>query len=183
MNKLLIVINGMARSGKDTFCNFVRDYSGHNTFIISSVDDVKEKAKTMGWDGVSKTEKDRKFLSDLKDLCTWYNDAPFNYIKEQIKYFYASIHKEIMFIHIREPQEIQKLKNEFPELKTLLITNKNVPNITTNSADASVYDYQYYDYIIKNDGTLNDLKEAALNFVNRFYEDNTNEIWYWVRND
>ena len=175
MKKLLFVINGMARSGKDTTCNFIRDYSGHDTFIISSVDDIKEKAKIMGWDGVSKTEKDRKFLSDLKDLCTWYNDAPFNYIKGQIHYFYRSLHKEIMFIHVREPQEIQKLKDTFPELKTILVTNINVPNITSNSADAGVYDYQY-DYYIKNDGTLEELKEAALDFINRFYEDGVDEI-------
>ena len=168
--KLLYVINGSGGTGKDSFCNFVRDYSGHDTFIISSVDDIKEKAKTMGWDGVSKSEKDRKFLSDLKDLCTWYNDAPFNYIKGQIDYFYASIHKEIMFIHIREPQEIQKLKDAFPELKTILLTNKNVPNITTNSGDAGVFDYRY-DYYIKNDGTLEDLKTSSLNFIGRFYEE------------
>lgn len=170
MNKLLFIINGSGGTGKDSFCNFVRDYSGHDTFIISSVDDIKEKAKTMGWDGVSKTEKDRKFLSDLKDLCTWYNDAPFNYIKGQIDYFYKSVLKEIMFIHVREPQEIQKLKEAFPELKTILLTNENVPNITSNSGDAGVYDYKY-DYYIKNDGTLEDLKATALKFINRFYED------------
>ena len=169
MNKLLFAINGSGGTGKDSFCNFVRDCSGHDTFIISSVDDIKEKAKTMGWDGVSKTEKDRKFLSDLKDLCTWYNDAPFNYVKGQIDYFYKSVLKEIMFIHVREPQEIQKLKDAFPELKTILVTNKNVPNITTNSGDAGVFDY-HYDYYIKNDGTLEDLKESALNFIGRFYE-------------
>lgn len=170
MNKLLFVINGMARSGKDTFCNFVRDYSGHDTFIISSVDDIKEKAKTMGWDGVSKTEIDRKFLSDLKDLCTWYNDSPYTYVKNQIMYFEATPKTEIMFIHIREPQEIEKIKATYPYVKTILVTNKNVPIITSNSADAGVFDY-HYDYYIKNDGTLEDLKNNALSFIERFYVD------------
>ena len=69
-NKQIFIINGSGGTGKDTFCNMIRDYSGHDTYIISSVDDIKKKAQLMGWDGVSKTDKDRKFLSDLKDLCT-----------------------------------------------------------------------------------------------------------------
>ena len=170
MQKLIFVINGSGGVGKDSFCNAIKKYSGHDTYVISSVDDIKKKAISMGWDGVSKTEKDRKFLSDLKDLCTWYNDAPFHYIKNQIMYFKATPKTEIMFIHVREPKEIQKLKDAFPELKTILVTNKNVPNITSNDADAGVFDY-HYDYYIKNDGTLEELKENALSFIERFYRD------------
>ena len=167
-NKLIFVINGSGGSGKDSFCNIIKQYSGHDTFIISSVDEVKKKAKLLGWDGISKTERDRKFLSDLKDLCTWYNDAPYNYIRQQIMYFKVDVTKEIMFIHIREPKEIEKLKETYPEVKTILITNKNVPIITSNNADSGVFDYEY-DYYINNDGTLDDLKKTALNFIERFY--------------
>ena len=175
-NKLIYIVNGSGGTGKDTFCNIIKEYSGHDTFIISSVDEVKKKAKLLGWDGVSKTEKDRKFLSDLKDLCTWYNDAPYNYIREQIMYFEATPKSEIMFIHIREPKEIEKLKNTYPYIKTILITNKNVPIITSNSGDGGVFNYDY-DYNIKNDGTLDDLKNTALDFINQFYgESNSNEI-------
>ena len=166
MKKHIFIINGSGGSGKDTFCNLIKEYSGLNTYIISSVDVIKEKAKTMGWDGISKTEKDRKFLSDLKDLCTWYNDAPFEYISEKIDYFNAAINKDIMFIHIREPKEIDKVKRKYPDVKTLLITNKNVPLIKSNSGDAGVFNYDY-EYCVKNDGTLDDLKITALEFVER----------------
>lgn len=165
MAKHIFVINGSGGVGKDSFCNIIRDYSGHDTYIISSVDDIKKKATSMGWDGISKSEKDRKFLSDLKDLCSWYNDSPYKYIKEQIKYFNASIKKEIMFIHVREPKEIERVKQDFGA-KTILITNTNVPNITSNAADKGVFDYQY-DYYIRNNGTLEDLKNTALNFISR----------------
>jgi len=171
MNKLLYIINGSGGTGKDSFCNFIRDYSGHDTYVISSADRAKKIAmEVFGWDGVTKNEKIRKLISVIKDLLTWWDDIPFKDMKGEVNYFKASISKEIMFIHVREPREIQKLKDEFPELKTILVTNKNVKDIKSNDADAGVYDY-LYDYYIKNDGTLDDLKEVALNFVNRFYEE------------
>lgn len=171
MKKQIFIINGSGGVGKDSFCNIIKDYSGHDTYIISSVDDIKKKAMLMGWDGVSKTEKDRKFLSDLKDLCTWYNDAPYDYIRQQIMYFEATPKSEIMFIHIREPKEIEKIKQKYSNIKSILITNKNVPVIKSNSGDANVFDYRY-DYYIKNDGTLDDLKNIALDFIEKFCEGN-----------
>ena len=170
MKKLLFIINGMATSGKDSFCDFIKEYSGHETFVISSIDRIMEISKAIGWDGVSKTEKDRKLWSYLKDLCTWYNDSPYTYVKNQIMYFEATPKTEIMFIHIREPKEIEKIKATYPYAKTILVTNKNVPIITSNSADAGVFDY-HYDYYIKNDGILEDLKKNALSFIERFYVD------------
>ena len=169
MAKHIFVINGSGGVGKDSFCNIIRDYSGHDTYIISSVDEIKKKATSMGWDGISKSEKDRKFLSDLKDLCTWYNDAPYEYIKREIKYFNASIKKEFMFIHIREPKEIERIKQDFGA-KTILVVNDNVPHIVSNDADKGVFDY-HYDYIIRNNSTLDDLKKTALGFVDRVLEE------------
>jgi hypothetical protein len=46
----------------------------------------------------------------------------------------------------------------------LLITSTRVAKITTNSSDANVEEYDY-DYHIKNDGTLEELKEQAKEFV------------------
>ena len=169
MAKHIFVINGSGGVGKDSFCNIIRDYSGHDTYIISSVDDIKKKAMSMGWDGTSKSEKDRKFLSDLKDLCSWYNDSPYEYIKREIKYFNASIKKEFMFIHIREAKEIERIKQDFGA-KTILVVNDNVPHIVSNDADKGVFDY-HYDYIIRNNSTLDDLKKTALGFVDRVLEE------------
>lgn len=167
--KQIVIINGSGGAGKDTFCDYVSKYTGYGTYTISSVDKIKEIAKLIGWDGVSKTEKDRKFLSDLKLLTTQYNDLPLKDIKEKIKTFKSNFRIDIMFIHIREPKEIEKLKKEYPDdnIKTLLITNKNVPTITSNDGDAGVFNY-HYDFVINNDGTLDDLKEAALDFVKNF---------------
>lgn len=157
--KNIIIINGYGGSGKDTFVNLVSKYN--KVYNISSVDKIKEIAKLMGWNG-EKDEKSRKFLSDLKKLSTDYNDMPFNSIKNAINDFYES-DKEIMFIHIREPEEIKKAAKEF-DAKTLFIKRDDIDKITSNYADASVENYNY-DYIINNT-TLEDLEEQAKNFYN-----------------
>ena len=72
--KKIYITSGVGRSGKDTFCEFISKYIP--TYKYSIVDLPKEAAKVLGWDG-GKTEKDRKFLSDIMDLSTDYNDAPF----------------------------------------------------------------------------------------------------------
>lgn len=156
--KQVIIINGMAQSGKSTFVElFQKHYKAIN---FSSVDKVKEIAKTAGWSG-SKTEKDRKFLSDMKKLLTEYNDLPFSTM--QVKYNeFLSDESEFLFLHIREPEEIKRAKKEF-NAKTLLIKNNRVKNIDSNDSDKNVENY-HYDYTILNNGSLNDLEEKADEF-------------------
>lgn len=157
--KNIIIINGYGGSGKDTFVDLVSKYN--KVYNFSSVDKVKEIAKIIGWNG-EKDEKSRKFLSDLKKLTSDYNDMPFNSIKEAINKFYSS-DKEIMFIHIREPEEIKRVVNEF-NAKTLFIKRDNIKKITSNDSDASVENYNY-DYIINNT-SLEALEEKAKSFNN-----------------
>ncbi len=158
MKKQIVVINGTGGSGKDTFIDFCSKYC--ETFNFSSITKIKEIAKLMGWTG-SKTEKDRKFLADLKSLSTNYNDMPYNNTKNAIDDFYKSS-ALIMFIHVREPEEITKIVSAFGAI-TLLIKRKNYKLITSNLSDANVENYNY-DYIITND-TLESLEVSAKEFV------------------
>ena len=155
--KNIVIINGYGGSGKDTFVEFVSKYN--KVYNFSSVDKVKEIAKLIGWNG-KKDEKDRKFLSDLKKLTTEYNDMSFNSIKDAVNDFKTS-DDEIMFIHIREPEEIQRAALEF-NAKTLFIKRDSIDKITSNYSDASVENYNY-DYVINNT-TLEDLDTQAKNF-------------------
>ena len=164
MKKNIIIINGTGGSGKDTFVEFVSKYSKVMNF--SSVDKVKEIAKIVGWDG-SKEEKDRKFLSDLKKLTTEYNDMSFNSIKETVKKFKKS-EDEILFIHIREPEEIERTVKTFKG-KALLVKREGLENITSNYSDANVENYEY-DFYIQNT-TLEDLEKKAKEFSEKLKED------------
>lgn len=158
MNKQIVIINGTGGSGKDTFVEFCKKYAGVINF--SSIDKVKEIARLIGWDG-KKTEKDRKFLSDLKKLTTEYNDMAFKSTLDAVAEFEKS-NDEIMFIHIREPEEIKRAA-ECLNAFTLLVKRDGLENITTNYSDASVDNYNY-DYAIVNT-SLNELDQKAQQFV------------------
>lgn len=82
--KKIIVINGLPKSGKDTFASFASKYATTTNF--SSVDFVKEVAKFAGWNGV-KDLKARLFLSKLKELLADYDDIPYKKIAEEIAWF------------------------------------------------------------------------------------------------
>lgn len=173
MNQVFI-INGSGGVGKDEFVNFVDDVLfEHNIRLgnYSSVSKVKEIARMIGWNG-EKTERDRKFLSDLKLLTTEYNDMPLNDMKEYVESFFDSytLFNTVVFLHIREPEEIAKAVEAF-NAKTILVKRDAVEHITSNMADENVFNYNY-DYVIDNSGSLEDLKEAAKIFALGFLENN-----------
>lgn len=162
MEKKIIIINGTGGSGKDTFVSFCKEEK--NVLNISAVDKVKEAATILvGWNG-EKDDATRKLLSDLKKLSIEYNDYPTKYIKSMADKFLES-DDELMFIHIREIEEIEKTK-KLLNAKTLLLTNPRVELITTNISDANVNEYNY-DYYILNDGSLEDLKNKAKEFIEK----------------
>lgn len=158
--KKIYIVNGMARCGKDTFAGFLGGIIP--THKYSSVTKIKEIAKMCGWDG-GKTEKDRKFLSDLKVLTTKYSDLAFKDIKAMVEWFKTKSPCEVLLIDIREPNEIHRARHEFGA-KTILIKNDNIPMINSNMADAGVFNYEY-DYILENNGTLDDFRETVARFA------------------
>lgn len=180
MKKQIFIINGSGGVGKDSFIEMIklaesRILTKHIEIgNYSSVSKVKEIATMIGWTG-EKTEKDRKFLSDLKLLTTEYNDMPLNDMKRYVDVFMNLVKfgkARMLFLHIREPEEIAKAVNEFKEYgaKTILVKRDSVKHITSNMADENVYNYNY-DIIINNNGTIEDLKEKAKCFVHDFLND------------
>ena len=161
MNKKIIVINGSGGVGKDTFVEFCSEFVKVKN--ISSVDKVKEATEILvGWNG-EKNDRSRKLLVDLKQLSIAYNDYPITYIKNEVNDFLANSDQQIMFVHIREISEIKKVK-EILNAKTLLITSSRVEKILTNQSDANVDQYEY-DVYIENDGTLEEFRQKAKQFV------------------
>ena len=160
----IAIINGHAGVGKDTFVNFIKENYFIGTIVnTSTIDKVKAAARNLGWDGV-KDEKGRKFLSELKYFANQYYPISVNTVREAIE---ENPRAACIFVHCREPKEIDKIKEEFDAI-TILIKNDEddteVNNIPNNYSDQNVLNYNY-DYIIDNNGTLQDLEKTAKKFI------------------
>lgn len=172
----VVVVNGRPGVGKSEFerlckeqCNLFNRVVGFSNDrrlwidITSTVDFVKEVATMCGWDG-TKTLENRKFLSDLKDLLTNWDDVPYKMIEHRAKTL-PSNSDWIMFVDCREPAEIQKMKERL-NATTLLIRRESVENNeTSNHADANVFNYEY-DLTIYNNSDIIDLEKKAKDFIN-----------------
>lgn len=163
------IINGRPRSGKDTFVNFCLEELGAFGKLISTVDFVKKIATKCGWDG-TKDSKNRKFLSDLKDLLTNWGDVPYKKTLQEIDMFKFDLDywdvsdKGVVFIMCREPKEIERFEREL-NAKSVLIWCASVEfEQQSNHADSEVLNHRY-NYIIENDGTVDELKEKAKEFL------------------
>ena len=167
----IFVVNGAPCAGKTTFEENIKKMTRYrNCYILSTITPIKEIAKMVGWDG-TKDQKNRKFLSDLKDLLTEYNDFSFKYIKEEIDLiknqwweFGLTNDNAVVFIDCREPEEIKRLCDELGA-KSLLIRRASAENsATSNHADSEVLNYDY-DIILENNGDLRDFAEKAFEFM------------------
>ena len=160
--KKVYVTNGSAENGKDSFAEFVSKYI--STYKYSSIDLVKEMFEVVGVSKKEKTEKKRRLWSDGKDLLTEYDDIPFKDVTSIVTDFKNNkIEAEVLLIDIREPEEIARAVETFGA-ETILVRNPNAIKIESNHADRDVENYEY-DYIIENDGTLEQLERVAKLFV------------------
>lgn len=168
----IVIINGRPGVGKDEFVKCCQNHY-HWCLNISTVDFVKEVARICGWNG-EKTLKNRAFLSDLKFLLTEWNDVPYQKVKHEIDLFRCQIknfdfnpeEEGIVFVHCREPEEIARFCNEMDAVALLIRRPIIEYNETSNAADEGVFDFNY-DYTIVNDGTLVDLDNTAIDFLQK----------------
>lgn len=168
----IVVINGTGGSGKDSFVKEVTNLLGEKRcYNYSTIDFVKYVAVVGGWKG-DKTPKDRKFLSDLKRAFVEWNDTPYQVTEREIEMAANIFHENghysdsVMFIHCREPEEIDRLVNNFMA-HTLLVKRAAADKVhQINDSDNGVYDYNY-ECIVENDGTLEDLNDAARTYLTK----------------
>ena len=163
MEKTVIVINGAGGVGKDTLCEFAEKH--FRVMNISSITPIKEIAAMCGWGG-EKTDKARKFLSDLKALSIEYNDFPTVWATKKYNEFLNSDY-EIMFVHIREAEEISKfVKATEGRAKTLLVRGGERMKKSNygNVSDDGVENYAY-DYYFVNDKSLLEAEKDFVEFL------------------
>ena len=161
MDKLVFVVNGKPRAGKDTFAIILNRYI--DVYKYSAVTKVKEIATLCGWDG-QKEERDRKFLHELKMLTSEYSDMSHQDVVNEInKYRNGEIEADVFVVDVREPEDIKRLVEEVGAI-TVFIENDNVPAITSNAADANVENFEY-DFVIPNNGTMKEFEDEIKLFM------------------
>lgn len=163
-----IIVGGFPRSGKSTFVSYCKEIIGENyTLDISTVDLVKHLAALAGWDG-TKTPKNRKFLSDLKQLLIEWDDVPYKDVIRTAQNArtdldaYGVNHTLYVFVQCREPEEIQKFVDRVGA-HTVFISRKD-HETPTNESDIATRRYNY-EATIFNDGDLDQLKLCAQAYV------------------
>lgn len=120
MKNIVVLINGPAGAGKDTFIEMAKlvarmKYDDeHFTIIdsISAVDPIKDVARKLGWNGV-KDETGRAALSDLKD----YADSHF---KTSMKYIFDNIDSKRADGYVRLASEPLIKSEAVPEVKAYI---------------------------------------------------------------
>ena len=169
MKRVTIIINGAGGVGKDTLCELAARHLAVEN--ISSITPIKEIAAQCGWDG-RKDDKSRKFLADLKALSVEYNDYPTLWCYERYEEFMNS-EKQVLFVHIREPEEIEKLvRRTDGAAKTLLVRAGERMNRGAygNAADDCVENYSY-DYYFMNDKTLDIAEGEFVSLINKIVDE------------
>lgn len=171
----VIIINGFAESGKDEFVNYLTD--GHRLELsadpmlnlmpitsISSIDPVRNMLRREGFNVDNKTDEMRKLLADIGNvLIEWRIAKCIEFAMEQCRQ-----HSSIVFVHMREPNNIAVLKEKLEYLNfrvsTLLIDRPGIRRVTNNAADRDVLEYNY-DQRIDNDGSIIDLWMQAERYI------------------
>ena len=160
MDKKVVVINGSGGVGKDTFVTLVGNYA--RVVNVSSIDPYKELLYKTGWNG-EKSEESRKALSELKQISIMFNNGPTNYVENKYNEFLLS-DNDIMFVHIREPEEIKRFQKKI-DCNKILVRRSSITDgkIYGNSADDDVEKFDY-DYIIDNNSDLDCLEKKIKTF-------------------
>ena len=167
-NLKIIVINGQGRNGKDTFVNFCKEYHS-NVYNYSTIDTFRDTLKNFV-DTEEKTNEYRKLLSDYKKLINSYTDFTKREIIDKVSTEESLAQRNpnmqiVLFIHSREPKEIEWIVDKFDGISLLI--NKSVSSFG-NESDDNVFNYNY-DYIINNNGTLEELKTKSKDFIDMIF--------------
>lgn len=174
MKTKIFIISGKAKAGKDTTAGFIKDYAnqkGLKTINLQFSSYIKMYVKGItNWDGTEEN-KPRVLLQELGEDIRNNIDTYFfiNRIIEDIK-VYSNYFDIITISDARLPEELDKIKLLFSNAVKIHIIR---PNYNPYKSDLERYhptelaldNYQNFEQIIINDGTLNDFRIKVDNIL------------------
>jgi len=174
----VVIINGSGTHGKDylikLFEALMKAYAW--VFNISMVDEVKAKCATMGCPIDLKTDEARNFWSEVNDAWHKFNRGPLNgvvkYAHDLNMAYKADSKPVILFIHCREAERIQMLKDALSPIAmvvTLLVIRDGVvpacPKNSPENIKQTVYDFEIHNTVDME--FQNEVKNFAMNLVSK----------------
>ena len=167
----LFVLAGKARSGKDSAADIIEGYYNDKKIIkLMYGCPIKHYAKILSnWDGSEET-KPRTLLQEIgvesrkinPGYTTRRMEEDINILK---KYFDI-----IIITDTRMKDEIIMPKQKFKETVTIKLVRDNFEselskNEQKNITETALDNYNDYDYIVHNSGTLEDLKQKIIKII------------------
>ena len=168
-------IAGKARSGKDTIADFMYDLlekEGKKVCKIQIGQYIKYYAtKYFGWDGKEETKPRDLLLKLGTEIIREKIDPDFHIDRliqdiRVLSYFYDYF----IVSDVRLPNEIEKPKDNFDNVVTIKmerysdeLNSRQKSHITEIALD----DYDGFDFIVKNDGTLEELEEKTKDILKK----------------
>lgn len=158
-------MSGKARSGKDTAADVIlKKYQG-KTFAFA--DDVKTIAYNyFGWYG-EKDELGRKLLQDIGTTGRNYNeDMWVDHVIYWIQWWASGTadHQLAVVTDARYPNEIQRIKREFPDVVTIRITRDSVEKLE-HPSETALDQWTDWDYVVENNGTKEEFQMKILEIM------------------
>lgn len=171
------LINGVGRSGKNTFIEYVeeiinKEYLQIQVIDHSTVDRVKEAMELLGWNRNDKSDEARNFMSELKNLSEEFNNFPNNECVDMIKMIVEDPHNfgdYFVFFHVREAKNIKELKERIMglcEIKSILIEREDhvAPNCDKDDPK-NINSISYNIHYKAKD--KNELMNSAIDFIEK----------------
>lgn len=161
---LVIIINGKAGVGKDTFVDFCRKYCNAcypkiRFKNLHRSDKPKKALRLLGWNGV-KTPESRKLLAHLTNTAEQQFHMSTTYLAENLLYAYDEPQglRNIVFYHVRDPKSIDRLVSDFEDKDVSIVSLFFERDVDTIEKDLwGIQDYNY-DICIK----VNTLEDSEL---------------------
>jgi len=174
----IYLICGKARHGKTTSGNMINNiYAKKNMKVANTLIALYLKSyvkQFFGWDGSDET-KPRDLLQELgTDIIRKKLNKPKFFINRTIEdiEILSNFFEAIIIDDIRFPEEIEDIKQKYPNTISIKINRPNFESELNlkqqqHATEIALNNYNEYDYVIENDGTLEDLQNKLEEIVKK----------------
>lgn len=160
----VVIINGSGTHGKDEFISQFNNIETRRVVNFSTITAPKLAAHVLGIDPDNKTDAARNLWSDIKDSWCKHFDGSFKETMSIIEK-YNTEGVSVLFIHCREPVEIQKIVTSSSVPTYTLFINRTGHSIPFCQKDDQSFILQHiYDFTISIAEGVEHSKKAAAAF-------------------